>query len=229
MGWASQIYSYVKAKGVFTCPDDTVTPTSASYTEVSYAYKTGNAQNNGTNPRTTQQSCAYTGTSPCISTMWVTSKYNSPARTILLTEFRMPPGTGAPISSSESVNDTAGTASPTIPFGASNAYCRTDANCQGGPSNSFGGVVTGIIGGNTTQTYSYLGATNVPPVVGALAYTGLHSAGSNFLFFDGHVKWLNGSAVSSGGNNATEGACGNGTSQGANTDCGTYTGTYSIL
>jgi len=37
MGWAGQVYPYVKSTAVFTCPDDTQVPTCTGCTEVSYA------------------------------------------------------------------------------------------------------------------------------------------------------------------------------------------------
>ncbi len=40
-GWAGVIYPYVKSTGVFTCPDDATTSTTAGNTAVSYGYNAG--------------------------------------------------------------------------------------------------------------------------------------------------------------------------------------------
>jgi prepilin-type processing-associated H-X9-DG protein len=57
---------------------------------------------------------------------------------------------------------------------------------------------------------------------------GAHSQGSNYLFADGHCKWLLASNVSAGYNNGTSGNCGGGTTA-ANTNCSAHGYTWSIL
>ena len=70
--------------------------------------------------------------------------------------------------------------------------------------------------------------------------TGVHTDGSNFLFADGHVKWLRGAAVSGGGGNNNDancdqytqdggGACAAGNQQvAAGTSVDKYAATFSI-
>ncbi len=62
---------------------------------------------------------------------------------------------------------------------------------------------------------------------------GRHTDAANYLMADGHVKWLRGSQVSSGGNNAAkstdaQGATSNGNSA-AGTDDPTYVATMSVI
>lgn len=132
------------------------------------------------------------------------------------------------------------------------------SNVTGDVPNNFyttlGGNPGGSAGGDGTCALEY---TNGKYETGAFANvanagtlpfdkaTGLHSDGSNFLFADGHVKWLRGSAVTAGADNptandigtsgvATNANCpsptnGNfvGSIYAANTGNGTYNATFS--
>jgi len=72
MGWAGQIYSYVKSKGVYKCPDDSTSSSGAS-TPISYAY-------NGNIGNTTQGQNGVTP-SPVVN-----ATFSSPTRTVVLCE-----------------------------------------------------------------------------------------------------------------------------------------------
>jgi prepilin-type processing-associated H-X9-DG protein len=117
----------------------------------------------------------------------------------------------------------------------------TNPNPQsGGPYNGVG--ANGINTPDNTQYYSLRigdyktgilnGSDGVAGTQPYTAATGLHTDGSNFLFCDGHVKWMRGNAVSAGFNNPTTTDCGNGSGTSriaAGTSCGdgTIAGTFS--
>ena len=105
---------------------------------------------------------------------------NAPANIVLLFEV---------VGSTANVNDTPGTKSwDNVTFGLDNDSFSGD----GGDNNGFaqdtgsGNYDTGQLGGHTLVSN---GSKNL---------TGRHTDGSNFLMTDGHVKWLRGTAVSSG-------------------------------
>ena len=153
------LYSFVKSKGVYACPDDS-TPT-----PVSYAYNmnfcwSGNHYNYG---------------GPYIAL----SQFNAPASTVLLAEITGV--TDDPSSENPTGNNSASTWGVDYLF-----YSQTAGGHQGGPSGTVK-MDTGVMG-NSPGSNS--GEYNKP--------TGRHTDGSNFLMTDGHVKWLHGSAVSSG-------------------------------
>ncbi len=77
VGWATQIYPYVKAVGVFECPDDPLTP-SGTNAEISYTmnWNLAYAQNNTTN------------TMNAIGSGLAIAKLNAPASTVLLCEIQ---------------------------------------------------------------------------------------------------------------------------------------------
>jgi prepilin-type processing-associated H-X9-DG protein len=101
------------------------------------------------------------------------------------------------------------------------------------PNGSF---ATGILGGRNAQFARQLTS---PPGSGM---TGRHVGGSNYLFCDGHAKWLQGAQVSNGyGNNdsncpqdssdlSSGGTCNNvGQVQAAGTSSSTFAGTMSAI
>jgi len=72
------------------------------------------------------------------------------------------------------------------------AYDDGAGNSAGGGSQTGYVPVTGVLGNVPTCTFP------MPASGSSLALTGSHSDGSNFLFCDGHVKWLQGQNVSTG-------------------------------
>ncbi len=87
-GWAGQIYPFVKARGVYTCPDDTTQPTVAGQSAVSYGYN--QAINYG----------IYDGNDHA-SSFGSLSKFNAPANTVVLFEIT---GNGADVTNSAETN-----------------------------------------------------------------------------------------------------------------------------
>ena len=176
VGWAAEIYPYVKSTGVYKCPDDT-----------------GSTGMNGSGAVTYPISYGY-NTSAAGKTQ---AAYGSVSLSVLLFEAV---GTAADVTKLGLLgNTTIGDyLSPTAdgnPAGWSPAAAIS-------PNGRF---ATGVMSG----AQSLIGTTNADYD----AATGRHTDGSNFLLADGHVKWLRGISVSTGGNDTT----GNGT------NCNTFT------
>lgn len=207
IGWAGQIYSYVKSTGVYACPDDTE-PVSGSNSPVSYAYNPNLlVSTNGT----------ATGSFPL-----PTAKLNSAPMTVLFTEitFKCLNGgiwwdpNGVAISSGEPFTNIFAWYSPTF-NGPWAMNCPASGN--------------GVVFAASTGPLGPTGITTYPSPVGldTAHLTGRHTNGSNFAFWDGHVKWLHGTSVSPGENASSPAAA-----QGASTAAGTAAGvtaTYSII
>ncbi|MGI4790889.1 MAG: DUF1559 domain-containing protein [Janthinobacterium lividum] len=157
VGWAGEIYPFVKSTGVFKCPDD------VSYAVSSYGYNS----NNVTQPT---QGGSLVGLA--------LSQYNVPAVTVLLFEM-----TG---------NGSASAAGP--------AYDITSASETGSPSGVGIGANGSYYNGNgaALQYATGMMLNSVSGSPGFQAQTGRHTDGSDYLFEDGHVKWLRGSQVSDG-------------------------------
>ena len=175
-GWGGQVYSYVKSTGVYKCPDDSTAQTTANgttYAPISYAFNT-NAHS---------------------STL---QAFAAPASTVLLCEVF---GATAPVSlTDEGVSTT-----------AANPDTNLSPATDGLPDN--GNQYYGALADATDGTGANLklatgdmaaGTSGVDPYTGLSASftgpTGIHSDGSNFLFADGHVKFLKPIQVSSGHN-----------------------------
>ena len=169
-GWAGQIYSYVSSTGVFKCPDDS-TAQNGTNSPISYALNT----NAGGKPL---------------------AAFASPASTVLLCETF---GSAAQINlPDEGLNSGATILSPAtngLPDGG-NIY-------NGALSNNLDGVAynlklaTGDLAAGVSGVDPYDAATIAAYYTGP---TGIHTDGSNFLFADGHVKWLRPVQISSGHN-----------------------------
>jgi len=210
VGWAGQIYSFVKSTGIYKCPDDSTSPAASpnsAQVPVSYAYNwnVGNTQlNNGFNAAVP---------SPASN-----AQINSPTRTVLLCEVQ---------------NVTADVAGSLGVEASSPAVLGTDfltVAANDGNSNNMK-YATGIMRSDSADTTTR-----------ALAATGIHSDGSNFLLVDGHVKFLRPSAVSSGYTNPVSttdctagqglnpaGTAGNGNAAGAGCGDSALAATFSTL
>ena len=186
-GWGAQIFPYVKSTQVYKCPDDS-TPGNlappllgATWYVVSYAY----------NSDIPYPSADYTTFNGSAASM------NSTARTVLLCESA---DTGGAITSgTEAGQWTLSPATSGFPnLGIIPAGLTACVTMWGGGGNGEGFYATGFMGqrGGTAHVLvtSYGGATQGYYLNG----TGIHMDGSNFLMADGHVKWLNGDAVSNG-------------------------------
>jgi prepilin-type N-terminal cleavage/methylation domain-containing protein/prepilin-type processing-associated H-X9-DG protein len=212
-GWATAIYSYTKSTGVYTCPDDPTNVNSGN-TAVSYAYNynilTSNFNTQG-------------GSGNAAATTEPMSKFNAPTVTVILAEWQMIGGGGIPVGREDGTIN--GQEESAFITPGQNSQCYTGSGCNAGGqgnNNYQGGLVTGILNnvpaqyGNNSGFYadqcSYtVNSGNGPftPVF-AQANNGVHSGGSNYLFADGHVKWLKGTSVL-GGSNASNPTTGNGT------------------
>ena len=173
-GWAGQVYSFVKSKGVFQCPDDPSSDTAAGEVVMSYGFNSNIS--NGSNPA--PGAAANGGQTPYAGAL---SQLNGPSNTVLLFETY------------HTATDGNGLGGTTLETGSCSGNGGSYSAGQPGPNappdcHSIGGsgknYDTGYFG---TQTNS-----NHP--------TGRHSDGSNYALVDGHVKWLRSSAVSSGFN-----------------------------
>jgi prepilin-type N-terminal cleavage/methylation domain-containing protein/prepilin-type processing-associated H-X9-DG protein len=223
LGWAGMIYPYVKAKATFLCPDDTWPSASCSY-----------AINNNFLDQTV--ATPYPGQS--------LSKFNSTAKTVMLTEVT---GCGGFDISDMNPNDYHsdlhqdtwgnGGGSPSG-IGAGADYDPYTGSYNGNPGLPCGVISAGSCsnGSNAKLKYNtgYLGNTVSNAYVVFQSPTGVHNGGSNFLMADNHVKWAMGSQVSGGMDNTTAGNCGTNfpgrtdwLPYAANTTCNTYALTYS--
>jgi len=165
-GWAGQVYPYVKSIGVFACPDDTSVPATAGYSINSYAL---NANFGGLD--TTVGWNSYYGTAS-------TSTFVSPSTTILLFEV----GGNEWKSSSPTTEADSEASFGICNFNPYDTYAyQNDVTFMQSSTDLHGCY------------YTNWGTPDSGTTAGIVAMTvnGLrHSAGSNLLCADGHVKWL---------------------------------------
>ena len=178
-GWAGQIYPYVQNNQVYTCPSDRTKPINA-YVPISYGYNE-NLLMGTTNTGN--------GTKPGnLASLAAASK------TILLTE-----------GSNTIVQVHIGGQVGGDPSGGYHSSPVTNGKyfCNGGVDNNTGVATcsTGPMGDTEYACGSNQGGGLDPN-----APDGRHLDGANFLFWDGHVKWLQAAAVSWGSNAPTSAA-----------------------
>ncbi len=184
VGWGGQIFSYVKSKAVYICPDD-VPNQFANSSVISYAYNfdISNASVGA------WAACVRPGANGLAANM------TAPASTVMLTEISF--GVGfVNGDTTESQTSTGIYATP-----STNGWDIFTQNSGGEPFYTT--LVTGYLGNRKTPVagLNYIffpGGPSNAPGTAAPVPTGRHSDGSNFLMADDHVKWLRGSSVSSG-------------------------------
>ena len=176
VGWAGEIYPFVKSTGVYGCPDDPTAP-AAGVSKVSYAINANIMGGNLSN---------YT---QLVTDHDSLSSWNSPANTVQLFEVQKvgDPGAGGP---GIPITDPyeGGVAGNGKSPGGMGSFAGQFAGGNRPVAQDNVGVIyaTGQIGGN------------VPTGQSPNLTTGVHTDGSNWLACDGHVKWLRGIAVSGG-------------------------------
>jgi len=199
-GWAGQVYPYVKAAKVFTCPDDQTQVTTASAvsnneTVVSYA----------ANENITILSAGAPAPKGNMS------KLTAPSVTVMLVEVS---GLNAPVTNPMEGFANSGLASRNLDTSTVNngidgylnkhgsgepqtGNCQTEPNvltppCPFMATGVMNGVANAITAGVTSAAYIY-------PNSASTTIGGRHSGGANYAMADGHVKFLQPGQVSAGG------------------------------
>ena len=189
-GWAGQLYPYVQSAALYSCPDDRYSDQNevvynggaATGPRVAYAY----------NPNLVYGTfCQGWNSTAGLNT----SKLNSSAVTVLFSEIsiqRWWPNWGAQdVQTGESL----AYGNSGLLSAASNGY---DGNNWQGSNGGFYNEA-GPLGCRADEPGDQGGGGGKPKDYPF----GRHNGGSNFAFWDGHVKWLNGTLVSSGENART--------------------------
>ena len=199
-GWASQLYPFVKATGVFICPDDSTTGTAGDGVTGHVSYNmNANFDINNTYVNATVGN---------VVNPLALSQFNAPANTVELYEAVQDPCDPANPNDADSATGN-GAARPSY----RGLY---DTGVMGSIAPQAKYYTQDQTGGIYNPTYFY---NNL---------TGRHSDGSNFLLEDGHVKWLHSTAISGGPDNGTTSDCGKADSSlAANTGCSNFVGTMS--
>ncbi|MGI4787543.1 MAG: DUF1559 domain-containing protein [Janthinobacterium lividum] len=168
-GWGGEVYPYVKATGVYKCPDDSSAGGADGVSNGITSYRNSYAAN----LNLTRNDPVSRATDPHLG-QGIASQV-APASTVLLCEVQ---GIHAPLTDTQEVpgdNIVSSVANGNDPASDAYVFPLADGNGHGGD------LVTGYLGGITS-----------------VAQPGRHTDGSNYLMIDGHVKWLRGSAVSPG-------------------------------
>ena len=177
IGWAGQIYPYVKSKQVFMCPDDTTRPLNGNDI-ISYA---SNAN-----------LVAYVGSSSPPPLPMQLSGMTAPAKSVALFETS---GTSFTLQSGESCspagNGTSVLSSNTL-YGCGGTNGVTSATTIKYETGVLGNA--NVIGGNSSSTLANI----APTTTYFLSADGWHQSGANYLMADSHAKWLKPTQVGAG-------------------------------
>jgi prepilin-type N-terminal cleavage/methylation domain-containing protein/prepilin-type processing-associated H-X9-DG protein len=194
VGWGGPILPYAKSAQLFVCPSDTtVAPT--NYTVNSYGYN---------------MNIAYTDSRGISGKI---ARFNSPTKTILLFETANTPAILGFLPNGTPRNDD-GSAYRSA---AGNGYDSRLFHYGLSPGGLY---ATGFSG---TRSGTVVAQGTVAPTTDAghfAARTGRHLDGANYLFADGHVKWLKGERVSTGDTAAAPDAAQDSTFPYPNSPCG---------
>jgi prepilin-type processing-associated H-X9-DG protein len=187
-GWGGAIFPYVKSIQVFKCPsDNTPLRSQAGWTVVSYAVNAGL-----TNPANINTFSGGT-----------LSKLNASAKTVMMMEVAYTGGTLANGSESGYISPSTWGVCRFCQAGATHGLVDRVGHSDGyyATGHMSGAGRTYIVAANPLMNIAAMSDTDA----GQLQYQeGRHLDGANFLMTDGHVKWLKGSAVSTGWNALTE-------------------------
>ncbi len=204
IGWAENIFPYVKSIQIYVCPDDSnnTLDLEVGADKVSYGFNANIDNPDGS---------------------YYTFKGNeanlqATAKTVLLFETA---ATGMFVTNPNAVA-AASYGSP-VCWGLPNTCVIQESHGGGWYATGFMGGRGGVVWDNPGPGERQSDAFNTPGGTPFQYSTGRHMDGSNYLCADGHVKWLTGDAVSSGRPAATQAAA-----QGATTAEGTANGTHAI-
>jgi prepilin-type N-terminal cleavage/methylation domain-containing protein/prepilin-type processing-associated H-X9-DG protein len=183
-GWAGQIYPYIKSAGVYKCPDDPMI-TQAPFTPVSFAYN-----------ENISLDLSFFG-SKGSDVKGHIAGFTAPASTVMAFEI-----TGGQVNLSSADGDDASPhadSSNTLygsmtTSGADYLGVYAPGTAYDYRVNSAAGNATGPLFGERSQT----GATSATRSYSGYTARPRHGTGVNFLVLDGHVKWLDPNAVSTG-------------------------------
>jgi len=215
-GWAGQVYPYAKSTGLFTCPDDSTTPThngAIPFHVSEFAYNS-------------QVSLAAPAPPAGIPDSLSLAAYSSPAKTVLLAEVMN--STGYDITRGDADSDATHAAGDdhNAYFGGSAAGLGMGGAYDPSGFNSNSGTP----GGQPWQTKWATG-----PLVNSLpgaaqndfTPTGRHNGGASYIMADGHAKYFLPSKVSGGALNTNSADCG-APGVAAGTDCDRVAATFNI-
>jgi prepilin-type N-terminal cleavage/methylation domain-containing protein/prepilin-type processing-associated H-X9-DG protein len=205
-GWDGASAAYIKSADLSKCPDDSttsVTNNGVTSNPVSYAFNQNLAGNGPYGSLASMEAPA--------STIMLCEAQNDIAQVNTADEGYAASGNSASVDLSAAVNGLDKGADTNMPSGYDEI------------SGTSGQQLQGI-----KYATGYLGST--PPISTAdfTGPTGIHTDGANYLFGDGHVKYLKGSSVSPGAPAATS-TCGqNGTGNGCTPTNGLAAGTGNL-
>jgi len=168
-GWAAQIYPYVKATGVYTCPDDHIT-SGGTGTVVSYAFNQ-NLDDFQQYPNGQPGGTVYS------SNIATTANLQSASKTIQLTEVE-----GVVVNGIASYGDSVSPVGNGNPIASYAGGVGAIYFCTGPLGDEGANIVSGSQNTRVDSTFPY----------------GRHSNGANYTFWDGHTKYLKGANVSYG-------------------------------
>ena len=184
VGWAGQVYQFVKSTGVYKCPDDTASPPGVDQKAVIVASGTQAPEDTPDKAPPVPVSYAYNGhlggyNGPSGSNAVSLASVDAPASTAMLAEVQ---------------NAVADVTNPSE--NESNSfYMKAGDPAHGFPYYNNVGPQLGDYGGNIAVGQNppyYTGQPNKP----------VHTGASNWLACDGHVKYLRPGQVSGGYFNA---------------------------
>jgi len=186
-GWAGQLYPYIKSTAVFHCPDDSTPPGTI-------AHPSSYALNNNFAYGTTYASCTGPHGARAIAQL------NAPAKSVIIFEVA---GSG---------NYDVSTELLPVAQGGTLEYCggSPSGNGTGQPQYNLPAISGFAASGAvlTIATGELAGLTTDDVTGGFAVYgnnvDGRHQKGANYVFADGHAKFLKPNQVSPGVNNYSE-------------------------